>query len=242
VLRLVVSPRSEERLSAAETFLFEAPRDAEVLLVGASRGAALDLAARVGAKRGATFGVHRLTLGRFAARLAAIDLAKRGLAPASPLATLAVVTRAITDALAHEQLEYFSPVAKTPSFSRTLGATIAELRADRVQPDDIHTSDSRSRDIRTLLRLYETHLARAKIADHADVLFTAARAVQEAADVRRSLLVLVDVPITSRAEETLTTELVRHAKRCFASIPMGDSRAERALSSLAHQRIDAFAD
>ena len=240
MLRLVVSPRSEERLSAAEAFLFDAPPDAEVLLVGASRGAALDLAARVGAQRRATFGVHRLTLARLAARLAAIDLAKRGLAPASPLATLAVVTRAVADALARGQLDYFTPVATTPSFSRTLGSTLAELRADRIRPDDIRPNDSRSRDIRTLLHLYEEHLTRAGIADHADVLFTAARAAREAADVRRSLLVLVDVPITSRAEEALVAELVRHAKRSFASVPMGDTRAERALSALDHQRINTF--
>jgi hypothetical protein len=84
VLRLVVSPRCEERLLAAETFLCAVPADAEVLLVGPSRGAALDLAARIGAKRGITFGIHRLTLGRLAARLAATNLAKRGLTPASP--------------------------------------------------------------------------------------------------------------------------------------------------------------
>jgi superfamily I DNA/RNA helicase/CRISPR/Cas system-associated exonuclease Cas4 (RecB family) len=196
----------------------------------------------VGAKRGATFGLHRLTLGRIAARLAAMDLAKRGVTPASPLAILAVVTRAIADALAQGQLNYFTPVAKTPSFSRTLGATIAELRADHIRPDDIHGNDPRSRDIRTLLHLYEVHLAHSAIADHADVLFTAARAVQDAPDVRRSLLALVDVSITSRAEETLVTELVRHAKRSFACVPMGDARAERVLTALAHERVDSFPD
>jgi len=118
---LVVSPRNPQRLSAAEAFLCEAPRDTEVLLVGASRGAALDLAARVCATRGATFGLHRLTLGRLAARLATIDLAKRGVAPASPLAIEAVVMRAVADAVARGLLEYFTPVAKSPSFSRTLG-------------------------------------------------------------------------------------------------------------------------
>ena len=121
VLRLVVSPRNPQRLSAAEAFLCEAPRDTEVLLVGASRGAAVDLAARVCATRGATFGLHRLTLGRLAARLATIDLAKRGVAPASPLAIEAVVMRAVADAVARGLLEYFTPVAKSPSFSRTLG-------------------------------------------------------------------------------------------------------------------------
>ncbi|MBK9260887.1 MAG: PD-(D/E)XK nuclease family protein [Polyangiaceae bacterium] len=242
MLRLVVSPRSEERLSAAEAFLCEAPSDTEVLLVGASRGAALDLAARVGAKRGATFGLHRLTLGRLAARLAAIDLAKRGIAPASPLAIEAVVTRAVADALAQNLLDYFAPVAKTPSFSRTLCTTIAELRAERIGPDDIRGVDRRSSDIRTLLRLYEEHRARAKIADHADVLFTAAAATREAADVRRSMLVLVDVPITSRADESLVTELVRHAKQSFACVPMGDGRAERVLSTLATSRVEPLPD
>lgn len=242
MLRLVVSPRSEERLSAAETFLCTAPADAEVLLIGASRGAALDFAARVSAKRGVTFGIHRLTLGRLAARLAAIDLAKRGLTPASPLATLAVVTRAVADALRQGQLDYFKPVATTPSFSRTLGATLSELRHNQIRPDDIRPMDARSRDIRILLRLYEEHLAHSRIADHADVLFAAARAAREAPDVRRSLLVLLDVPITSRAEETLVTELVRHAKQAFAGVPMGDGRAERTLTALEHQRVDTFQD
>lgn len=242
MLRLVVSPSSEERLSAAETFLCAASADAEVLLVGPSRGAALDLAARVGAKRGVTFGIHRLTLGRLAARLAATNLAKRGLTPASSLATVAVVTGAITDALAHGHLDYFTPVAKTPSFSRTLGATLAELRADGLGPTDIPTSDARSRDIRTLLQLYEEHLARAGLADHADVLFAAAHAAREAPDVRRSLLVLVDVPIPSRADETLVAELVRQAKQSWASVPMGDARAERALSALAEERSDPSSD
>jgi len=242
VLRLVVSPRSSERLLAAEAFLCAAPTDAEVLLVSASRGSALDLAARVGAKQGATFGIHRLTLGRLAARLAAIDLAKRGLAPASMLATLAVVNRAITDALAHGQLDYFTPVAKTPSFSRTLGATLTELRTDGIQPRDIPVTDPRSHDLQVLLQLYQQHLESSGIADHADVLYSAARSVRENQEVSRSLLVLVDVPISSRAEEALVVELVRHAKRSFASVPMGDTRAERALAKLESERVAPMAD
>ena len=242
MLRLIVSPRSEERLSAAETFLCAAPAHAEVLLLGASRGAALDLAARVGATRGVTFGIHRLTLGRLAARLAAVDLAKRGLAPASPLAILAIITRAITDALAQRKLDYFTPVANTPSFSRTLGVTLAELRADGIRPEAIRGSDPRSRDMRTLLALYEEHLESAGVADHAEILFSAARVVPDAADVRRSLLVLVDVPISSRADERLVTTLVRHAKQAFASVPMGEARAERTLTSLPHERVPVFQD
>lgn len=237
MLRLVVSPRSSERLWAAEDFLCAAPTDAEVLLLAASRGAALDLAAHVGAKQGATFGIHRLTLGRLASRLAAIELAKRQLAPASMLATLAVVNRAITEALAHSQLDYFTPVAKTPSFSRTLYATLTELRTDGIQPEDIPVTDPRSHDLQILLKLYQRHLERSGIADHADVLHAATRSVRETPDVSRSLLVLVDVPISSRAEENFIAELVRHAKRSFASVPMGDSRAERALSKLASERI-----
>ena len=242
MLRLVVSPRNEARLSAAETFLVEAPSDTEVLLVGASRGAALDLAARVGAKRGATFGLHRLTLSRLAARLAALDLAKRGLVPATPLATEAVVSRAVADALTHGQLDYFAPVAKTPSFCRTLGTTLAELRLELITPEDIRRDDPRSRDIRTLLSLYEMHRASAKIADRAEVLLAAAKAAREAPDVRRSLLVLLDVAITSRAEEAFVTELVRAAKQAIATVPMGDGRAERALSVLTDKRLDVFPD
>ena len=59
MIETLPSPSAAERLRAAEAFVTRYPADAEVLIIGASRDAADDLARRVTATRGATFGLHR---------------------------------------------------------------------------------------------------------------------------------------------------------------------------------------
>ena len=237
MLRLLVSPRSEERLRAAEVFLGEGNADAVALLVGPSRGAALDLAARVGSSRGAIFGLHRLTLGQLAARLAAPELARRRLAPATPLGVEAVVARAVASALEAGALGYFAPVARTPSFASTLAATLSELRVEGVGPAEIRGDDPRRRDLRELARRYDEQRERARIADRAEVLSAAMVAVREASEIRRARLVLLDVPIASRLEEKFVAELVAAADVTFATAPTGDDRAVEVLAALASEVV-----
>jgi 5,10-methylene-tetrahydrofolate dehydrogenase/methenyl tetrahydrofolate cyclohydrolase len=69
------------------------PAATEVLIVGATRDAADDLARRVTAARGATFGLHRASLTQLAARLAAAEMARLGVAPATSLGSEAVAAR-----------------------------------------------------------------------------------------------------------------------------------------------------
>ncbi|HVK69561.1 MAG TPA: PD-(D/E)XK nuclease family protein, partial [Polyangium sp.] len=232
-----MSPRSEERLRAAEVFLGEGNADAVALLVGPSRGAALDLAARVGSSRGAIFGLHRLTLGQLAARLAAPELARRRLAPATPLGVEAVVARAVASALEAGALGYFAPVARTPSFASTLAATLSELRVEGVGPAEIRGDDPRRRDLRELARRYDEQRERARIADRAEVLAAAMVAVREASEIRRARLVLLDVPIASRLEEKFVAELVAAADVTFATAPTGDDRAVEVLAALASEVV-----
>ena len=237
MLRLFVSPRSAERLEAAEAFLGAGIGGEEVLLVGPSRGAVLDLGAAVGMKRAAMFGLSKLTLGQLAGRLATPELAARGLVPAAKTSLEAVVGRAVADAQSAGSLAYFAPVAATPSFAKTLSLTLSELCLEGIGPDDIRGDDPRRKDIRQLLRLYHEHRSVAKIADRAVVLEIATRLARQAKEIQRSRLVLLDVPVTSRLEELFVEALVGAAKSAFATVPSGDDRAEATLSRLAHERV-----
>src|SRR5262245_19244237 len=82
---IVESAAIEERLTAARGFLRRLGPAAEVLVVGATRDAADDLARRISSEGGATFGLHRLSLVQLAVRCATVELARRGRAPITTL-------------------------------------------------------------------------------------------------------------------------------------------------------------
>src|SRR5579864_6315062 len=84
-IRLVESASAAHRLDAALAFMEGHPPDREILIVGASRDAADDLARLIAVRRGATFGLHRFSLVELAARLALAHTAGQGTAPATPL-------------------------------------------------------------------------------------------------------------------------------------------------------------
>src|ERR671923_59086 len=122
------SSSSVERLAATGAFLERVSNATEVLIVGGTRDAADDLARRVTASRGATFGLHRASLTQLAVRLAAAEIARLGVAPATVLGAEAIAARVSFEAVRERALAYFEPVARFPGFSRTLAATPRELR------------------------------------------------------------------------------------------------------------------
>jgi len=71
MLRVVQSTSAAARLTAAVNFLHSRPPFSEVVVIGASRGAADDLAREVAKALGATFGILRFSLTELAARAAA---------------------------------------------------------------------------------------------------------------------------------------------------------------------------
>src|SRR5512142_3179453 len=125
------------RLREARRFLDQFEPGAEVLLLGASRGAVDDFARAVSLERGATFGLHRLSVTQLAARLALMELAARERAPATALAHEAVATRAGFEAQRDGTLGYFSPVARTPGFPKALARTLLELRLAAVEKGEL---------------------------------------------------------------------------------------------------------
>ena len=73
-----MSASARVRLEAAAAFVADCPAATEVLVVGATREAADDFCRGVAVTRGATFGLHRFTLGQLASRIATATLAAAG--------------------------------------------------------------------------------------------------------------------------------------------------------------------
>src|SRR5213593_2210261 len=228
------SPSAAERLNAANAFVERVPAATEVLIVGASRDAADDLARRVTAARGATFGLHRASLTQLAVRFAAEEMARLGVAPATALGAEAVAARVSFEALRERALAYFAPVARFPGFARALAASLGELRLGRVAPGALETLDGPARDVAELARRFEAQLEGAKVADRAALLAIATRAAaQGALDlVRRMPMVLLDVPITAPAERAFVDALTAMSPAALVTVPAGDDATLDAVRSL----------
>ena len=110
-IRLISSTSAGARLGAVVAFLSDRGAAEEALIVGASRGAADDLARQLARRVGATFGLTRFSLTELAARAAVARLAAR--VPGGD--PEAVAARAVFDAQAAGELDYFAPVAASIS-------------------------------------------------------------------------------------------------------------------------------
>ena len=203
-VQVFVSASARERLARAEAFLQHSPPDTEVVIVGATRGAADDLARGAVRRSGASFGWHRFSLLQLAARLAMPALAAEGRLPASPLGAEAVAARAIFQVRAGDGLRYFEPVARTPGFAPSVARTLGELRLAGVG-GDLPSLGLRGGDLSRLMTQVERELADAGAADRAAVVAAAVRILESGdrdacALVRGRPLLLVDPPASSDAE------------------------------------------
>src|SRR3989454_12461092 len=167
MLQTFQSSSAAERLGAASAFVERFPTATEVLIVGASRDAANDLARRVTAARGATFGLHRASLTQLAVRFAAAEMARLGVAPATALGAGAVAARVSFEALRERALGYFAPVARFPGFARALAATLGELRLGGVAPGALEKLDGAASDVAEVARRLEGPRGGAEGADRA---------------------------------------------------------------------------
>ena len=242
MLRVVRSTSARARLDAAAQFLETRPPFSEVVVVGASRGAADDLARRVAQRLGATFGILRFSLTELAARAAGQVLEARRI-PGTQAANEAMAARATFDATAAGELAYFAPVAKMPGFPKALARTIHELRLAGCPAKDDSTGsgirllNDRSHpavgDLECLLTHVETERARSGIDDRAALFDGASRAWRSGRVTWAGLpLVLLDVTIDSRAEQEFVQALIERASAALATIPDGDLRARAAFERM----------
>ena len=76
-MRVIASSSAAARLDAARAFLAGRPPASELVIVGASRGAADDLARAVARRAGSTFGLTRFSLTELPSALATLGLPSR---------------------------------------------------------------------------------------------------------------------------------------------------------------------
>jgi ATP-dependent helicase/nuclease subunit B len=234
MIRILVSPDGNERLSAAADFVGSFSPAAERLVVGASREAIDHFARDVSLPLRATFGLYRFTLTQLAASLATADFARRGMAHGTPLAAEAVAARSVFEALERSRLEYFKPVARLPGFARTLASTIAELRLAGADAASVTGLDGSGRDLGELLRVFEEQLEKGSVADRAELFRTAAAALHVGVQGRFAgwPMLFLDVPVHTAAERDFVRALVEQSKDVLLTIQEGDARTFAALAAL----------
>ena len=223
-----VSAASASRLSAAraQVLAIEPP----ILIIGANRAAADEFALSLAAEKGATFGITRSSVAELVSRLALPALAKQGLTPTAPLSDEAVAARVADDLANQEALEYFTPVARMPGFPRALSRTLGELRMADVTPDSLSGHPAND-DLRSLLERANQERDTAGAVDYATLLHTATAQLKSRSElVADKTVVLLDIAVTSRAEEAFAKALIDAAASVLVTIPSGDVRTLEALS------------
>jgi CRISPR/Cas system-associated exonuclease Cas4 (RecB family) len=244
MLEIFQSPAAAERLGAAGAFIERLPVATEILLVGASRDAVDDLARRITLARGTTFGLHRASLMQLVVRLAAAEMARLGVAPATALGAEAVAARTSFEALRERSLQYFEPVARFPGFARALAATLGELRRGGVGPGALGPLGVSARDVEELARRFEEQLDAGNLADRAALLAMAARTHAAGAhdSLRQMPVVLLDVAIEGPAERAFVRALTSQSPSALMTIPAGDEATLAAAEGLGgrHRSLGEF--
>jgi ATP-dependent helicase/nuclease subunit B len=233
MLRAITSTSAAVRLDAAAAFLRQFPPSTEVVVVGATRGAADDFVRSLARRSAATFGLTRFGLTELAARSAVSTSALPRRAPATQAGAEAVAARAAFDAVTAGELEYFTPVASMPGFPKALARTLHELRLAGIGPARLGGSDAATDDIGRLLARVEAELARVGVDDRAGLFRRAAAAVRDGLVRWASLpILLLDVPLDSQSDAGFVEALAGRAPDVLATVPDGDVVTESVLAGL----------
>ena len=226
----MTSAAAAVRLRAAADLVRGCAAGTRVLIVGATRGAADDLARAVALAAPATFGLERASLAQLATRTALSALAAGGAAPSSWLGAEAVAARATFDALRGGSLGYFAPVAGTPGFPRALARTLHELRMAGIEGARLAALSPSGPDLAMLLAAAEACFADASSLARADLFRVATEAVtrEPAADV----LVLLDLALEHEAERAFVAALAAGAATTLATVPAGDGATRDAFAAM----------
>ena len=236
-ITILTTPAAETRIEAAAELLRRGLDRGEALLVGHTREAADDFARDITAEDGATFGLYRFGLRQLVWSIAAIELARRGLAPASSLAAEAVATHAAFEEGKRRPLDYLQPISGFRSFGRTLAATIRELRHAALDVELARKLDRSGPDVARLAKRYARLLEEAGLVDDAALCRAAARVVRQGAGGLAGVpldgvVVLLDVAVADEATLDVVGALAGRAAEVLATVPAGDDRTLAALRRL----------
>ncbi len=221
-----VSSDASIRLQIARDWIQAYPTDTEILVLAHSAEAAADLHLSVVSSKGAWFGIKRFTLNVLASRLAQLALAASAIAPASNLSFIAVVARAIHSLQTEGKLNYFEPVATRPGFPIAVAKTLEDLRMNEVDPDSLARLARGGKDLAAIANSVEEELKESKLSDRAALFRAAIESItspENAAYVGLPLL-LLDVAVSSRLENTFIRELAALSPDVLATAPKGDEQ------------------
>jgi ATP-dependent helicase/nuclease subunit B len=221
-LRVLVSPSAAERVAFARDAVGRCSPGSSVLIVGASRGAADDLARDIAVSVPATFGVQRLSLMQLAARTSLAVLADEGATPSTWLGAEAVAARTVFDATKEGALRYFAPVAATPGFPRALARTLQELRLAGVDGHTLSPFAPTGPDLAWLLERFDAGFGGAAAVDRGDLFRIAAKLLRETPSPSPAFILLLDVAIEDAAGRELIEALADRATTMVATVPHGD--------------------
>ena len=230
----VTSVGSLPRIDRARAWLETRDNAEEVLILGASLGAANELTRSLVKTRGAAFGWHRLTLAQLAANIASPVLTERGLASISQIGAEATVARLLHRLRIERRLGRFQPIAHTPGFPRAITAVLTELRLAQLSSEALAAA---APDVSLLLANYEAELAELALADWPRILTLAAEAVLSHRLAGLPLLML-DVPIASEAELTFLRALASHAPEILVTVPAADKLTLAKIRDDLHWQIE----
>jgi RecB family exonuclease len=231
--KLIVSHDTAMRLSVAVEWLNNYPTDAEILIVSPTREAGDEFVRNAALKSAARFGLARFTLNHLAASLAATELARAGIVPASGLALTAVAARSIHLLHTAGELSYFEPVAEKPGFPVAVARTLEELRMNDADAKSIKKLPRGGKDLARLSESIARELAEAKIADRARIYEAAIEVARQSTLGSQPYvglpLLLLDVQLISSREAQLITALAERAPAVLATAARGDERTIRCL-------------
>jgi len=204
---VVTSPVSHYRMARCQDWL-DAKRPAEeVLIIGATLGAANELSRNLAKAKRASFGYHRLTFSQLASALARSALTAQATVPLGPLGIQAVANRAIHKLSEAEGLGRYASLTNGPGFARAIANVITELRLEQIEPDALREA---APDLRRLLQMYQHELEENGFTDWPGVLRAAASAATDT-EFRHQLLglptLLLDVPLTTASDIGLVRAL-----------------------------------
>ena len=232
----VISAASHQRIARVRDWLNARRRADEVLIIGATLGAANEIARSIAQERRASFGYHRLTLGQFASTLARPRLSAQRTVPLGALGVQAVANRAIYKLAETDGLGRYAKLTSGPGFARAIANVITELRLERIEPDALaHVAP----DLCPLLQVYQQELGEHGFTDWPGILRIAAAAATDLG-YRHQLLdlptLLLDAPLTTASETALVRALCSRSPEVLVTVPAMDA------ATLVRLRSDLGAD
>ncbi len=198
-----------------------------MLVVAYSQVAAAEVARS--ARRAATFGWRRFSLAGVAGAIGSRVLAARGLVAVGELAIEALCTRVLHICAGTGELGKLAPLVGRPGLARALARTLQEVRLAGIESRAL---ESVRPELSRLLRVYETELARARLADRAMVLRLATERIRDGIEhpVVGHPTLLVDLVVKSGVEQDLVTALATRSAQVLAVAPGADQFSIRHLA------------